>query len=125
VFPRKTDVQKNHEHKSVHVYNWKSGLGDSKDPIFLTKNFVLNSNAERKSEKSPKSKASSNGSKNRKSKHKRQATLFKFTKQDNSCDRAKAMFKTSSNWSVEFQSETFDARTAKFGKGKSKLLTHV
>ena len=21
VFPRKTDVQKNHEHKSVHVYN--------------------------------------------------------------------------------------------------------
>lgn len=101
-FPRITKNKTDPAHNSVSVYNYKTQLEET-DPILLNKNYVFNSvdyqennplskkmaimktfDEENKHQLSKSAPRSSNSSKPRKSKHKRQVTLFKFTKQDNS-----------------------------------------
>lgn len=101
-FPRITKNKIDPAHNSVSVYNYKTQLEET-DPILLNKNYVFNSvdyqennppnkkmammktfDEENKHQLSKSAPRSSHSSKPRKSKHKRQVTLFKFTKQDNS-----------------------------------------
>lgn len=55
----------------------------------------------------------SNNSKSKKTKHKRQTTLFKFDQEDNSCDRAKHLIKTNSSLSVTSHSSRIDNLNSK------------
>jgi hypothetical protein len=80
---------------------------DSKEPpkrLTLMKTF----DEDNKHQLSKSMPRTTNNSKSRKSKHKRQSTIFKFDKENNSWDREKILFKTISNWSVNSHSSMLD-----------------
>jgi len=121
-FPRKSEKKLTPAHKSWYVYN-KILQKEENEAILLSNNFILNNNIETKEKResnrgvammqtfddenkhqlSKSLPRTTNNSKFRKSKHKRQATLFKFSKGDNSSKRVKIMMKANSNWSVDSQ----------------------
>ena len=116
-FPRISKNKVDPDYQTVSVYNYKTKLEEENNPKLLNNNYVDNvtdhqenniSNKkmammktfdeENKNKLSKSGPKSNNSSKPRKLKHKRQVTLFKFTKQDSSSlDRAKAMMNTNSN----------------------------
>ncbi len=126
-FPRKNSKAKKKPEKQEKQEK-------SKEPILLSQNFIIKTNIEKKERKEKKqdmdmsliqtfdeenkhqlSKSlprTSTNSKTRKSKHKRQATLFKFAKSDGN-NRAKVMLKTNSNCSVDSQPMSLEQLTQK------------
>ena len=54
-----------------------------------------------------------NSSKQRKTKHKRQATLFKFVKGDTSLNKVKSLIKANSNWRTDSKPPSFDQVSTK------------
>jgi hypothetical protein len=115
-FPRISKNKVDPAYQSVSVYNYKTKLEEENNPKLLNNNYADNAtdhqennipnkkmammktfDEENKHQLSKSAPKSNTSSKPRKLKHKRQVTLFKFTKQDSSLDRAKAMMNTNSN----------------------------
>lgn len=98
--------KENNKINKTNIDFWKS-KDDSKQPpkrLTLMKTF----DEDNKHQLSKSMPRTTNNSKSRKSKHKRQSTVFKFEKENNSWDREKILFKTISNWSVNSHSSMLD-----------------